>query len=174
MVSKAINLRRHIYKHGDYVEAFHEGFWQLGIVQGMHYVEGIGYKVLITSKNEEHAFSDKMLKPSENFSQEIAMAFDEEMIDPTQDPSTEKNEEEPRKVMEDPWFGDTQNFVIPEPMQPPKQKRFLQVSEKELDNLQGQSKSAKTHKMTSWGVKNLRGKGFCKNKFYFRSMEFNL
>lgn len=140
------------------MEAFHEGFWQLGIIQGMKYVNGIGYKVLITNKNEELAFSDKFLKPSDTFSQEIAKEFEEEMLDPTQEEPKANQQEEPIQVSEDPWLGDSQNFVNPEPMKPPKTKRFLQVSEQQIDQLQDQSKSAKTHKMTSWGVKALRGK----------------
>lgn len=158
MVSRPINLRRHIYNHGDYVDAFHEGFWQLGIVKGMEYVNGIGYNVWLTNKNEIHAFSDKMLKPSETFSQEIAKEFEEEMPDPTQEKCQQNEQEQPIQVIEDPWLGDSQNFVNPKPMEPPKSKRFLEVSEKEIDMLQDQSKSSKTHKLTAWGVKALRGK----------------
>lgn len=166
MVSRPLHLTRHIYKRGDYVEAVHDGFWQLGIIRGMRYVNGIGYNVWLTNRNEEHAFSDKHIRPSENFSQEIAKAFEEEMVDPTQEKSPEKV---PTYVMDDPWLGDSQNFINPEPMKPPHNKRFIEVSEKEIDMLQDQSKSAKTHKLTTWGVKALRGKGT--GKFYFKMLE---
>lgn len=158
MVSRPLHLSRHIYKIGDYVEAFHEGFWQFGIVKGMAYVNGIGYKVLLTGRNEKRAFSDKVMKPSENFSQEIAQEFEQEMVDPTQEIHEEKELDPDIPAMEDPWFGDTQNFQDPKPMKPPKTRRFIEVSAEEIDNLQDQSKSSKTHKMTAWGVKALRGK----------------
>lgn len=161
MVSKPIHLTRHIYKIGDYVEAFHEGFWQLGIIRGMRYVKGIGYNVWLTNKNEHHDFSDKVLKPSDTFSQEIAKEFEEEMEDLTQDIVKEKAPDERVQVpvTDDPWLGDSQNFIDPKPMKPPttKAKRFLEVSDKEIDMLQDQSKSSKTHKMTAWGVKQLTG-----------------
>lgn len=134
------------------MEAFHEGFWQLGIMQGMQFVNGIGYKVLLTNKNEERAFSDNVLKPSENFSQEIAKEFEEEMLDPTQEIGEKIKQEEAIQVLEDPWLDNSQNFVNPQPMKQPKSKCFLQVTDKEIDMLQDQSKSAKTHKMTTWGV----------------------
>ena len=41
---------------------------------------------------------------------------------------------------------------------PAVKSRFLHVTENELEDIQRASKSAKTHKMTRWGVKVFRGK----------------
>lgn len=160
--SRSGNVHKRLYKNGEFVDALIEGKWHLGIVQGLactKEIKGIAYIVLLTNENVSKNFSDKMLRPSETFSQELALELENEMPDPVQeipDKIEEKKEDILIQVSQEPW-RDSHDFVNPQPMKAPKTKRFLPVTESDIDKLQDQCKSKNTHKQTGWGIRTLRG-----------------
>lgn len=154
--SRSGNVHKKVYNPGEFVDVLTEGKWQLGIVERIvmnKNYKGIPYQVLLTNDNVSKVFSEKQLRPSANFSQEIAKEFETDMLDPTQQEEDKKVEEFPKLPPEDPWSS--QDFV--KKNLSPKPKRFLSVSESEIDQLQDKSKSKNTHKQTGWGVRTLRG-----------------
>lgn len=153
-------IHKKVYNPGEFVDVLIEGTWKIGIVEKIAMFEnfkGIPYQVLLTNENVSRVFSEKQMRPSETFSlsQEVVRDLEVDMTDPTeeQEKETRKVEEFPKLPREDPWSS--QDFVKKKTS--PKPKRFLAVSESEIDKLQDQSKSKNTHKQTGWGVRTLRG-----------------
>lgn len=163
--SRTGNLRRNIYSIGQFVDVLIEGQWLLGIVERLAYADNsqtFSYHVMLTNENVSKIFRENNMRPSETFSQELALELEQEMPDPSQEIT---DSIQPRINMElsqsHPWSS--QDFVKPAPKKPPATKRFLSVTDSEIDKLQDQSKSKNTHKLTGWGVRTLRGKRI----FYF-------
>lgn len=155
------------FRKGDFVEVWYNGHWLHAMVEGIQGISPLTYHVCIMNTATKVTVSSRYIRTNPTLSQDFLKDFEDEIPDLTQ-----QMEDNPLLLVSQPPWDDSDDFVQPRPLNPPKKTttnrtRFPSMTEAQIDELQLGSKAYNTHRATQWGLKVFRGEKFTFISFHF-------